>query len=170
MGVINLRIGTWAPGTGAVSAGTTNSATGFAADYVGGLNIAYSGAYNAGTVGGFATAGLQYSTAVQVYTRGPIDINTVSHATTALWRIDEAVKKVAAVRSKMGALENALQSAINNLSINMENTAAAESRIRDTDMAYEMTQFTRHQIMAQSGIAMLAQANLMPQNALALIR
>ena len=170
MGVINLRTGTWAPGIGAVSAGTTNGAAGWQADLVGGLNIGNSSAANVGALGGLITVGGQYSTPVQVYTRGPVDIQTISNATTALWRIDEAVKKVATVRARLGALENALNSAINNLSINMENTQAAESRIRDTDMAYEMTQFTRHQIMAQSGIAMLAQANLMPQNALALIR
>jgi flagellin len=170
MGIVNLRIGTWATGTGVVSAGTTNGLTNFAADYVGGLNIGYSGAYNIGTVGAWATVGGIYSTNVQVYTRGPVDIKTISKATTALWRIDEAVKKVAYVRAKLGALENAMQSSINSLANTVENLQAAESRIRDTDMAYEMTQFTRAQIMSQAGIAMLAQANMMPQNVLALLR
>lgn len=170
LGVINLRIGSWATAGLAVSAGTMNGATNWTSDYVGGLNIGYSGAYNAGTLGALRSVGGQYSASVNIYTRGPIDIKNISNATTALWRIDEAVKKVATIRARLGAMENALTSAINSLSVNLENTQAAESRIRDTDMAYEMTQFTRHQIMAQAGIAMLAQANLMPQNTLVLLR
>jgi flagellin len=174
LGVVNLRIGTWATGTGTVSAGTLNGATDWTQDQVGGLNIGYSSngvaSMMAGALGGWITVGNQYSTATAVYSRGPIDITTVSRAQTALWRIDQAIQKVAGVRAKLGAIENALTSAMNNLAINEENTQAAESRIRDADLAKEMTMFSKAQIMSQAGMSMLAQANMQPSNVLSLLR
>ena len=73
-------------------------------------------------------------------------------------------------RSTLGATQNRLESSIRNLSVASENLAAAESRIRDTDMAEEMVKFTRHQILSQAGTAMLAQANQAPQGVLSLLR
>jgi flagellin len=175
-GIVNLRIGSWHSLTAndIVSARTMNGGTGYQLDYIGGLNIGYSingvASNMAGTLGGWATVGSQYSTAVRVYSQGPIDIKTISKATTALWRIDQAIEKTAAIRARLGAIENGLVSVMNSLQINMENTQAAESRIRDTDMAKEMTQFTRAQIMSQAGMSMLAQANMQPQNVLTLLR
>ena len=175
-GIVNMRIGSWhnLAATDIISARTLNGATGFQMDSLGGLNIGYSSNgvanTNAGVLGGWATVGTQYSTNVAVYTQGPVDITTISRATTALWRIDQAITKVADVRSKLGAVENALTSTINFLQINQENTQAAESRIRDADMAKEMTQFTKAQILAQAGMSMLAQANMQPQNVLSLLR
>ena len=74
------------------------------------------------------------------------------------------------VRSELGAKQNRLEHTINNLSVAVENLTASESRIRDTDMAMEMANFTRHQILTQAGTSMLAQANAVPQNVLSLLR
>ena len=81
--------------------------------------------------------------------------------------IDDAINNVSGYRAELGALQNRLEHSIANLQITAENLQAAESRIRDVDMAQEMTQFTRSQILMQSGTAMLAQANMMPQAILA---
>ena len=70
----------------------------------------------------------------------------------------------------LGAVQNRLQHTINSLSVAAENASAAESRIRDTDMAQEMVQFTRNQILSQAGTSMLAQANQAPQALLSLMK
>ena len=72
-------------------------------------------------------------------------------------------------RADLGAVQNRLQHTINSLSVASENSSAAESRIRDTDMAKEMTSFTRSQILQQAGVSMLAQANQAPQSVLKLL-
>jgi flagellin len=84
--------------------------------------------------------------------------------------IDNAIDKVSMQRSKLGAYQNRLEHTINNLTVAGENLTAAESRIRDTDMAKEMMNFTKLSIMLQAGTSMLAQANMIPQNVLGLIR
>jgi len=76
---------------------------------------------------------------------------------------------LATQRSSLGAVQNRLEHTINNLSTAAENLTAAEARIRDVDMAKEMTAFTRAQILSQSGTAMLAQANIRPQSVLSLL-
>ena len=86
-----------------------------------------------------------------------------------LGKIDAAIDKVSAERSKLGAIQNRLEHTIANLSVTMENLAASESRIRDVDMAQEMTEFTKNQILMQSATAMLAQANMKPQAVLQLL-
>ncbi|MBR1672008.1 MAG: flagellin, partial [Fretibacterium sp.] len=73
-------------------------------------------------------------------------------------------------RSKLGAYQNRLEHTINNLNTASENLTSAESRIRDTDMAKEMMNFSKLQIMLQAGNSMLAQANQLPQNVLSLVR
>ena len=73
-------------------------------------------------------------------------------------------------RSKLGAYQNRLEHTVNNLTTSSENLTAAESRIRDTDMAKEMLNFSKLQIMLQAGNSMLSQANQLPQNVLSLIR
>ncbi|MGJ3544981.1 flagellin Hag, partial [Bacillus subtilis] len=73
-------------------------------------------------------------------------------------------------RSKLGAVQNRLEHTINNLSASGENLTAAESRIRDVDMAKEMSEFTKNNILSQASQAMLAQANQQPQNVLQLLR
>jgi flagellin len=84
--------------------------------------------------------------------------------------IDGAIGTVAEQRANLGAVQNRFESTIRNLSVTVENLSAAESRIRDTDMAQEMVSFTRHQILQQAGTAMLAQANQVPQSVLSLLR
>jgi flagellin len=99
-----------------------------------------------------------------------LDLTSGAGATAALASIDAAIGSVSSVRSTLGASQNRLEHTINNLSVAVENLTASESRIRDTDMAMEMAQFTRHQILTQAGTSMLAQANQAPQNVLSLLR
>lgn len=90
-------------------------------------------------------------------------------ANRAITQIDNAIGRVSTERSKLGALQNRLEHTIANLSVAAENLTAAESRIRDLDMAAEMMSFTKNQIMMQAGTAMLAQANMKPQVVLQLL-
>ncbi|MDR2529399.1 MAG: flagellin [Synergistaceae bacterium] len=91
-------------------------------------------------------------------------------AARAITIIDAAIGKVSTQRAKLGAFQNSLEHTINNLTTTGTNLTAAESRIRDADMSVEMLNFTRLQILSQSGTAMLAQANQLPQSVLSLIR
>ncbi|EKF35216.1 flagellin Hag [Bacillus xiamenensis] len=84
--------------------------------------------------------------------------------------VDEAINQVSAQRGKLGAVQNRLEHTINNLGASSENLTAAESRIRDVDMAKEMSEFTKNNILSQASQAMLAQANQQPQNVLQLLR
>ncbi|MCY7589584.1 flagellin Hag, partial [Bacillus safensis] len=84
--------------------------------------------------------------------------------------VDGAIKQVSAQRAKLGAVQNRLEHTINNLGASSENLTAAESRIRDVDMAKEMSEFTKNNILSQASQAMLAQANQQPQNVLQLLR
>ncbi|MCY7584101.1 flagellin, partial [Bacillus safensis] len=84
--------------------------------------------------------------------------------------VDGAIKQVSDQRSKLGAVQNRLEHTINNLGASAENLTAAESRIRDVDMAKEMSEFTKNNILSQASQAMLAQANQQPQNVLQLLR
>jgi flagellin len=84
--------------------------------------------------------------------------------------IDDAIKEVSTARSDFGAVQNRLEHRLTNLATYQENLTASESRIRDVDMAAEMTQFTKLNILQQAGTSMLAQANQAPQNILSLLR
>ncbi|GHV32913.1 hypothetical protein FACS1894167_15870 [Synergistales bacterium] len=84
--------------------------------------------------------------------------------------IDSAIDKVSGLRARLGAYQNRLEHTINNLTAAGENLTSAESRIRDADISVEMLNFTRLQILMQSGIVMLAQANQLPQSVLSFIR
>jgi len=95
-------------------------------------------------------------------------IDTATDAQTALDDIDAAIDAVSNGRGAIGASQNRLTYASANLQITVENLTASESVIRDVDMAAEMTTFTKHQIFMQAGTAMLAQANMAPQNVLSL--
>jgi flagellin len=99
-----------------------------------------------------------------------LDMTTVKGANTALSKINKAIDKVSAERSKLGSFQNRLEFAVNNLRNTHSNLTASESRIRDADIALEMIEFTRNQIISQSGTAMLAQANMVPQGVLQLLR
>jgi flagellin-like hook-associated protein FlgL len=93
-----------------------------------------------------------------------------SGATAAIDLLDKAIKTVSTQRADLGAIQNRFDHTINNLNVAVENLTASESRIRDADMAKEMVQFTRNQILSQAGTAMLAQANQASQGVLSLLR
>jgi flagellin len=100
---------------------------------------------------------------------GAATIATSSGAQNALATIDAAIASVSRLRGDLGAAQNRLQSTINNLQASTENLSAANSRIRDADVAAETAALTRAQVLQQAGIAVLAQANLSSQAALALL-
>ena len=91
-------------------------------------------------------------------------------ANRAIGTLDEALKKLNKQRADLGAYQNRLEHTVNGINIGAENLQAAESRIRDTDMAAQMVEFTKNQVLTQSGTAMLAQANAQSQNVLSLLR
>jgi flagellin len=91
-------------------------------------------------------------------------------AERAITQVDGAIDKVASFRSKLGAIQNRLESTIRNLDVQHQNLAAAESGVRDLNVAEEVISFTRNQILLQSGTAVLAQANTLPQTVLQLLR
>ena len=99
-----------------------------------------------------------------------IGIATPDTANMAIATVDEALKSVSKQRADLGAYQNRFEMAANGVNVAAENLQAAESRIRDTDMASEMVEYTKNQILTQSGTAMLAQANSQSQNVLALLR
>lgn len=103
-------------------------------------------------------------------TAASVAITNQGLANTAISTIDAAINSVSTERAKLGAVQNRLEHTVNNLSVSSENLTAAESRIRDVDMAREMMKFTKDQILLQSSNAMLAQANQLPQNVLSLLR
>ncbi len=99
-----------------------------------------------------------------------LKVDTEDDATAAIDRIAEAVAKVSSQRSALGAVQNRLEHTIDNLDNVVENTTAAESRIRDTDMAEEMVNYSKNNILAQAGQSMLAQANQSTQGVLSLLQ
>lgn len=99
-----------------------------------------------------------------------IDVTSQDGAERVISLIDAAIDKVSGIRSKLGAMQNRLEHTIANLGVSSENLTSSESRIRDADMAKQMMFFTKQQILIQSGMAMLAQANTLPQNILQLLR
>jgi flagellin len=125
-------------------------------------------AVNVGTSADAVTLGTGGVTVAGV-TTGGVDVTSATTVGTSLTLIDAAIATVSTQRATLGAVQNRLQHTVNSLSVAAENTTAAESRIRDTDMAKEMTQFSKSQILSQAGIAMLAQANSAPQSVLKLL-
>ena len=98
-----------------------------------------------------------------------VEVSTNVKAGAAMHSIQDAIESVSKQRSKLGAIQNRLEHTINNLDTNAENTQAAESRIRDTDMADEMVQYSKNNILSQAGQSMLAQANQQTQGVLSLL-
>jgi flagellin len=99
-----------------------------------------------------------------------INVSSAASAQASISAINKAIEVVSAQRSKLGAFQNRLEHTINNLGASQENLTAAESRIRDVDMAKEMMEFTKNNILSQAAQAMLAQANQQPQGVLQLLR
>ncbi|MCR5740689.1 MAG: flagellin [Lachnospiraceae bacterium] len=102
-------------------------------------------------------------------TKSAVDVSTHAKAQTAIGNIKTALKSVSQQRSDIGAIQNRLEHTISNLDNVVENTTAAESRIRDTDMAAEMVKFSNRNILQQAGQSMLAQANQSNQGVLSLL-
>jgi len=98
-----------------------------------------------------------------------IAVDTQENANQAISSIDTAINSVSGTRADLGALQNRLDHTINNLGVSKENLTAAESRIRDVDMAAEMMTYTKNNILSQAATAMLAQANTLPQGVLQLL-
>ncbi|RRN74884.1 flagellin [Peribacillus simplex] len=126
------------------------------------LGISTKGADNAGLA---VTDGTNNETTEQA-----LNVGTHASAAAAITKINDAINTVSAERSKLGANQNRLEHTINNLGTSSENLTAAESRIRDTDMAKTMMEQTKNSILAQASQAMLAQANSAPQGVLQLLR
>lgn len=99
-----------------------------------------------------------------------LDVSTLEAAGAAIQKIKDAINKVSTNRANLGGLQNRLEHTINNLSVTEENMTAAESRIRDVDMAKEMMAFTKNNVLTQAAQAMLAQANTQPQSVLQLLQ
>lgn len=97
------------------------------------------------------------------------DVTTKANAQTAMSTVDAAINTLSTQRAKLGAYANRLQSSVNNLSVSAENLTAANSRIRDVDIASETAAFARNQVLVQAGVSMLAQANSAPMSALRLL-
>lgn len=106
---------------------------------------------------------------VTLGTKG-INIGTENGASRAIGTLDEAINKVSSIRAKLGAYENRLDHAINSLDTTGENMTESLSRIEDTDMAEEMSNYTQKNVLAQAGTSMLAQANQQPQTVLSLLQ
>jgi len=99
-----------------------------------------------------------------------VNVSTSGNALDALSNIDSAISAVASARANIGSLQNRIDAAVGNLQVAGENITAAESRIRDADIAFETAKFVRNQILVQAGTSILAQANTLPQQALALLQ
>lgn len=118
---------------------------------------------------------------IRLFEHGNMDVNAVAlgihlvhvgdkmSAQTSLGAIDNALDRVISIRAQFGAMQNRLQSIISNIQVSRENMAAATSRIRDMDMAEETTEMTKHQILLQSGISVLGQANGTLKTAMSLL-
>jgi flagellin len=115
------------------------------------------------TLTGFTSTGLLVDS-------GTLDLTSTTNSQNAVTALDVAIKGVSTARANIGAFQNRFEHTINNLNVAIENVTASESRIRDTDMASEMVEFTKNQILSQAGTAMLAQANQASQGVLSLLR
>ena len=99
-----------------------------------------------------------------------VNVSTSANALSALSNIDSAISAVASARANVGSLQNRIDAAVLNLGVAHENITAAESRIRDADIAFETSLFVRNQILVAAGTSILAQANTLPQQALTLLQ
>ncbi len=113
------------------------------------------------TIGAMTTASLTITT---------VSVTTGALASTSIVTIDNALAAVSTLRGNLGAIQNRFESTVRNLGVAIENGVAAESRIRDTDMALEMVNYSKNQILQQAGTAMLSQANSAPQSILGLLQ
>ncbi|HMO09922.1 MAG TPA: flagellin [Actinotalea sp.] len=148
---------------------TLNGDAGFAANFSARLDQAGELVVTSKTSNAAVTvAGTGYTAGAGV--AGALDFSSHAGAQGAINTIDLQISQVSTARANLGAMQNRFEHTIKNINVAVENLSASESRIRDTDMASEMVQFTRAQILSQAGTAMLAQANQIPQGVLSLLR
>ncbi len=158
---------------GSTSAVAGNSATGatvqvnFAFSALADGDLTFNAVANSSTA---ATVAADGSVTADASTLAGIAVNTQSSANSAITSIETAIETVSSERAKLGAYQNRLEHTISNLGTSSENMTAAESRIRDVDMAKEMMNYTKMNILSQAATAMLAQANQQPQGVLQLLQ
>lgn len=99
-----------------------------------------------------------------------INVDTTTNAFKAMKSVDAAIERVSSYRATLGAAQNRLEHTVNNLKVTSENITSAESRIRDTDMADEITAYTKNNILLQAAQSMLSQSNAMPQGVLSMLQ
>lgn len=99
-----------------------------------------------------------------------IEVDTTTNAFKAMKSVDAAIERVSTYRANLGAAQNRLEHTVNNLKVTSENITSAESRIRDTDMADEITAYTKNNILLQAAQSMLSQSNAMPQGVLSMLQ
>jgi flagellin len=122
----------------------------------------------AGTAGGLTASGLSAGTTTA--TGNTLDVSTVSGANALITAIDTALNTVNGSRATLGAIQNRFESVVTSLQTSSESLSAARSRIQDTDFASETANLTKSQILQQAGMAMMAQANSLPQSVLSLLQ
>ena len=122
-----------------------------------------------GTTAGTDTISISFSSS-RASALGLSSLDISSGASAAITAIDTAINSVSSLRGTLGATQNRLSSTINNIAVQSENLSAAESRIRDVDVARETATLTRNSILQQAAIGILAQANLQPQSSLTLLQ
>ena len=120
--------------------------------------------------GQFADIGHANTISKDTTTLATQTVLTVAAANSMIQRADAALTTISSLRSTFGAVQNRFESTIANLQTTAENLSASRSRIQDADFASETAALTRAQILQQAGVAMLAQANALPQNVLSLLR
>jgi flagellin len=183
----NISIGQTlgADATGGLTAGAGGSTTVNGVEFRDGTLAAFaSPSVNRGTISFTATESLTFTgnaddfglaaattnVALDSTTLNNIGVTSISAANDAIARVDAALTTVNTVRATLGAVQSRFEATISNLQTSSENLSASRSRIQDADFAEETAKLTRAQILQQAGVAMLAQANALPQNVLALLR
>jgi flagellin len=142
--------------------------------YFSGLSVSLTGGSQLNDLTGGGSSSITYtasggSTGGGGTSTGGIDVTTSEGALAAIPVIDDAISTVLKERSNLGALQNRLEHTVNNLGTENENLSTAESRIRDTDMATEMMEYTKENLLSQAASALLTQANQLPQQVLQLL-
>lgn len=154
-----------AAATGVGAAATNRSTVSLATTSSAGIALSGAGEANAGFTNDQTAAASLTGTAV-----ANLDVSSVSGANAAITSIDAALATINSSRATLGAVQNRFESVVSSLQERSENLSAARSRIRDADFAVETAMLTRGQILQQAGVAMLAQANSLPQSVLSLLR
>jgi flagellin len=156
--------------TGTISSGTIGSDDNFTSgsDIRGAIQLTSASNITVGGTG--AIIGHENNIAVGTDGMDTVDVLTVANSNTAIQRVDSALTTIADIRADLGAVQNRFESTIANLQSVSENLSAARSRVMDADFAAETANMTKAQVLQQAGVAMLAQANMLPQTVLSLLQ